>query len=47
MRFPIVTIALADVWPVAVVAAVQVGHSKGGCSYLAHHFVDVLAKVAG
>ena len=45
MRFQTVTVTLTDVLPVAVVAAVQVGHSKGGCSYLAHHFVDVLAKV--
>jgi hypothetical protein len=45
MRFLFATVTLADVLPVAVVVAVQVGHSKGGCPYPAHHFIDVLAKV--
>jgi hypothetical protein len=45
MRFPSVTITLAEVLPVAIVVAVQVGHCKGGCPYPAHHFIDVLTKV--
>jgi hypothetical protein len=43
MRF--VTITLADVLPVAIVAAVQSIHYKGVCPYPAHLFIDVLAKV--
>jgi hypothetical protein len=39
------TTTLADVLPVAVVVAVQVGHFKGGCPYAVHHFIDVLAQV--
>ena len=45
MRFPIVTIALADVLPLAIVVAVQSIHHKGVCPYSAHLFIDVLAKV--
>ena len=45
MRFPIVTITLAGVLPVAVVVAVQSIHYKAVCSYPAHLFIDVLAKV--
>jgi hypothetical protein len=45
MRFPIVTIILAEVLPVAIVVAVQSIQYKGVCSYPAHLFVDVLAKV--
>jgi hypothetical protein len=45
VRFPIVTIILADVFRVAVVAAVQSIHYEGVCSYPAHLFIDVLAKV--
>jgi hypothetical protein len=43
MRF--VTIALADVLPVAIVVAVQSIHYKGVRPYPAHLFIDVLAKV--
>jgi hypothetical protein len=45
MRFPIVTITLPDVLPVAIVVAVQSIHCKGVCPYPAHLFIDVLAKV--
>jgi hypothetical protein len=45
MRFPVVTITLADVLPVAIVVAVQSIHYKGVCPYPAHLFIDVLAKV--
>ena len=45
MRFPIVTIALADVLPMAIVVAIQSIHHKGVCPYPAHLFIDVLAKV--
>jgi hypothetical protein len=45
MRFPIVTITLADVLPVAIVVAVQSIRYKGVCPYPAHLFIDVLAKV--
>ena len=44
MRFPIVTIALADVLPLAIVA-VQSIHCKGVRPYPAHLFIDVLAQV--
>ena len=43
MRF--VTISLADVYPVAIVVAVQSIHYKGVRPYPAHLFIDVLAKV--
>ena len=39
------TITLADVLPVAIVASVQSFHCKSVCSYPAHLFIDVLAKV--
>jgi hypothetical protein len=45
VRFPIVTIILADVLHVAIVIPVQSIHHKGVCSYPAHLFIDVLAKV--
>jgi hypothetical protein len=45
MRIPIVTIILADVLHVALVIPVQSIHHKGVCSYPAHLFIDVLAKV--
>ncbi|MBZ5707520.1 MAG: hypothetical protein LAN63_19420 [Acidobacteriia bacterium] len=45
MRFPVVTITLAGVLPVAIVVAVQATHYKGVCPYPAHLFIDVLAKV--
>jgi hypothetical protein len=45
VRFPIVTIILADVLPVAIVVPVQSIGYKGVCPYPAHLFVDVLAKV--
>ena len=45
MRFPVVTMTLADVLPVAIVVAVQSIHYKGVCPYSAHLFIDVLAKV--
>jgi len=41
---PIVTI-LADVLPLAIVVPVQSIHHKGVCSYPAHLFIEVLAKV--
>jgi hypothetical protein len=45
VRFPIVTIILADVLPVAIVVPVQSIHHEGARSYPAHLFIDVLAKV--
>jgi hypothetical protein len=45
MRVPIVTINLAEALPVAIVVSVQPIHYKGVCSYPAHLFKDVLAKV--
>lgn len=45
MRFSIVTIALADVLPMAIIVAVQSIHGKAACPYPAHLFIDVLAKV--
>jgi hypothetical protein len=45
MRGPIVTVALAEALPVAIVVAVEVIHYKGVCPYPAHLFIDVLAKV--
>ena len=45
MRFAIVTITLANVWPMAIVVAVQSIRYKGVCPYPAHLFIDVLAKV--
>jgi hypothetical protein len=45
MRFPVVTITLGDVLPVSIVRAVQSIHHKSACSYPAHLFIDVLAKV--
>ena len=45
MRFPVVTMTLADVLPVAIVVAVQSIHYKGVCPYSAHLFIDVLAKI--
>jgi hypothetical protein len=45
MRFPVVTITLTDVLPVAIVVAVQSIHCKGVCPYPAHLFIDVLAQV--
>jgi hypothetical protein len=45
MSFPIVTIALAEALPVAIVVAVQSVHYKGVCPYPAHLFIDVLAKI--
>jgi hypothetical protein len=46
MRFPVVTITLANVLPVAVVVAVQSTHYQGVRPYPGHLFVDVLAKVS-
>jgi hypothetical protein len=43
MSFPIVTITLEDVLPMAIV--VQSIHYETGCPYPAHLFMDVLAKV--
>jgi hypothetical protein len=43
MSFPIVTITLEDVLPMAIV--VQSIHYETGCPYPAHLFTDVLAKV--
>jgi len=40
-----VTIILAGVLPVAIVVAKQSIRYKGVCPYLAHLFIDVLAKV--
>jgi hypothetical protein len=40
-----VTITSTDGLRVAVIVAVQLGHSKGGCPYPTHHFIHVLAKV--
>ena len=45
MSFPIVTIALADVLPVAIVVAEQPIHCQGVCPYPSHLFIDVLTKV--
>jgi hypothetical protein len=45
MRFPIVTIALADVLSIAIVVAIQSIYCEAGCPYPAHLFIDVLAKV--
>jgi hypothetical protein len=45
MRVPIVTIALAEAFPVAIVVAVQSIHYEGVCPDPAHLFIDVLAKV--
>ena len=45
MHFPIVAITLAGVWPLAMVVAIQSIHYKGVCSYPAHLFVEVLAKI--
>ena len=45
MSSPIVTIALAEALPVAIVVAVQSIHYKGVCPYPAHLFIDVLAKI--
>jgi hypothetical protein len=46
MRFPVVTITLADVLvSVAIVVPVQSIQYKGVCPYPAHLFIDVLAKV--
>src|ERR1700722_12924586 len=46
MRFPIVTMALADVLAIAILCAVQSIHCEAGCPYPAHLFIDVLAKVS-
>ena len=46
MRFPIVTIMLVDVVPMATIAAVQSIHYKGVCPYPSDLFIDVLAKVS-
>jgi hypothetical protein len=45
VRFPIVTIILADVLPVVIVVPVQSIHHQGVGSYPTHLFIDVLAKV--
>jgi len=45
MSVPVVTTALADDLPVAVVVAVQSIQYKGVCPDPAHLFIDVLAKV--
>jgi hypothetical protein len=45
MRFPIVTITLTNVSPVAIVVAVQSIHYKSVCPYPGNLFIDVLAKV--
>jgi hypothetical protein len=45
MHFPVVTIPLADVLPVAIIVAVQSIRYKGVGSDPAHLFIDVLAKV--
>jgi hypothetical protein len=45
LRFPIVTITLADVLPVAIGVAVEAIRYEGVCPYPAHLFIDVLAKV--
>jgi hypothetical protein len=44
-RFAVVTVAVARVLPVTVVGTVQSIQHKGICSYPAHLFIDVLAKV--
>ena len=43
MRFP-VTIALG-VLPVTIASAIQSIQHKGICSYPAHLFIDILAKI--
>jgi hypothetical protein len=43
--FPIVTITLTNVSPVAVVVAIQSIHYKSVCPYPGDLFIDVLAKV--
>ena len=45
MGFPIVTIALAEALPVAILVAVQSIHYKRVCPYPAHLFIDELSKV--
>jgi hypothetical protein len=45
MGFPIVTIALAETLPVAILVAVQSIHYKGVCPDPAHLLIDVLTKV--
>jgi hypothetical protein len=45
VHFPVVTIILTDVLPVANLVPVQSIHHKGVCSYPPHLFIDVLAKV--
>jgi hypothetical protein len=45
MHFAVVTVAIARVLPLAVVGTVQSIQHKGICSYSAHLFVDVLAKI--
>jgi hypothetical protein len=45
MRFPIATIALPRSCPWPSSFAVQSIRYKGVCPYLAHLFIDVLAKV--
>ncbi len=39
MRGPIVTVALAEALPVAIVVAVEVIHYKGVCPYPTHPFI--------
>jgi hypothetical protein len=44
MRFPLVTITVADVLPAVIVVAVQSIHYKGVCPYPAHLLIDILAQ---
>jgi hypothetical protein len=46
MRFPVVTITVADASPMAVVEAVQFATGEGVCPDQVHLLIDVLAKIS-
>jgi hypothetical protein len=46
MRFSVVTVAVTDASPMAVVEAVEFAHGEGVCPDQVHLLIDVLAKIS-